>query len=196
KRSDCFSERSECMRDGEDSYRRFLDGDKNAISEIVEAYRAGLEYFLLSVTGDENTAEELTQDTFVYLFVKKPKYKNVASFNTWLYTIGKHRAYKHMKKCSRCVPTEISSASLFSEDLRTLEEKYFSDMEKQNVLDVMGKLKSEYREILWLTYFEELSNKECAEILKKNVHSIEVLLSRARQALKKLLQEEGYTYEN
>ena len=184
------------MRDGEDSYRRFLDGDKNAISEIVEAYRAGLEYFLLSVTGDENTAEELTQDTFVYLFVKKPKYKNVASFKTWLYTIGKHRAYKHMKKCSRCVPTEISSASLFSEDLRTLEEKYFSDMEKQNVLDVMGKLKSEYREILWLTYFEELSNKECAEILKKNVHSIEVLLSRARQALKKLLQEEGYTYEN
>lgn len=184
------------MKDGADSYRRFLCGDKEAITEIVEAYRAGLEYFLLSVTGDEDIAEELTQDTFVYLFVKKPKYRNVASFKTWLYTIGKHRAYKYIKKCSRCVPLELNYSSLFSEDIRTLEEKYFSDMEKLSVLDAMGKLRSEYREILWLTYFEELSNKECAEIMKKSVHNIEVLVSRARQALKKLLQEEGYTYEN
>ena len=184
------------MLDGADSYRRFLDGDKEAITEIVEAYRAGLEYFLLSVTGSEDIAEELTQDTFVYLFVKKPKYKNVASFKTWLYTIGKHRAYKYMKKRSKYVPLDASFTPLFSPDIRELEEKYFSDMEKLNVLEVMGKLKNEYREILWLTYFEELSNKECAEIMQKSVHSIEVLVSRARQALKKLLQEEGYTYEN
>ena len=184
------------MKDGADSYRRFLGGDKEAITEIVEAYRAGLEYFLLSVTGDEDIAEELTQDTFVYLFVKKPKYRNVASFKTWLYTIGKHRAYKYMKKRSRCVPLEMNYSSLFSEDIRTLEEKYFSDMEKLNVLDAMGKLRSEYREILWLTYFEELSNKECAGILGKKVHDIESLLYRARKALKRILQEEGYTYEN
>lgn len=183
------------MTDGADSYRRFLGGDKEAITEIVEAYRAGLEYFLLSVTGDEYIAEELTQDTFVYLFIKKPKYKNVASFKTWLYTIGKHKAYKYMKKRSKCVPLEMNSP-LFSEDIRTLEEKYFSDEQKLNVLDAMGKLKGEYREILWLTYFEELSNRECAEIMQKNVHSIEVLVSRARKSLKKLLQEEGYTYEN
>ncbi len=184
------------MQDGADSYRRFLDGDKEAITEIVEAYRAGLEYFLLSVTGDEDIAEELTQDTFVYLFVKKPKYRNIASFKTWLYTIGKHKAYKHIKKRSKYIPVEMSYTPLFSEDIRELEEKYFSDMEKLNVLDVMGRLKSEYREVLWLTYFEELSNKECAEIMHKSVHNIEVLVSRARQALKKLLQEEGYTYEN
>lgn len=184
------------MNDGADSYRRFLDGDKEAITEIVEAYRAGLEYFLLSVTGSEDIAEELTQDTFVYLFVKKPKYKNIASFRTWLYTIAKHRAYKHMKKQAKYVPVEINCSTLFSEDIRTLEKKYFSDMEKLNVLDAIGKLKSEYREVLWLTYFEELSNKECAAIMQKSVHSIEVLVSRARQALKKLLQEEGYTYEN
>ena len=184
------------MQDGADSYRRFLGGDKEAITEIVEAYRAGLEYFLLSVTGDEDMAEELTQDTFVYLFVKKPKYRNVASFKTWLYTIGKHKAYKYMKKRSKYVPVEMSYTPLFSEDIRELEEKYFSDMEKLNVLDVMGRLKSEYREVLWLTYFEELSNKECAEIMHKSVHNIEVLVSRARQVLKKLLQEEGYTYEN
>ena len=153
-------------------------------------------YFLLSITGNEDAAEELTQDTFVYLFVKKPKYKNVASFKTWLYTIGKHKAYKYMKKHSGYVSLEMNYHAIFNEDMRTLEEKYFTDTEKLNVLDVMSRLKSQYREILWLTYFEELSNKECAEIMNKSVHNIEVLVSRARQTLKKLLLEEGYTYEN
>lgn len=184
------------MRDGAEAYKRFLDGDKNAIGEIVEEYRAGLEYFLLSITGSEDTAEELTQDTFVYLFVKKPKYKPVASFRTWLYTIAKNKAYRYMKKNSKSLSYEYNSSFAISEDLRLLEEKYFSDIEKLNVLDVMAKLKSEYREILWLTYYEGFSNKECARITGKKVHNIEVLVSRARQALKKLLQEEGYTYEN
>ena len=84
------------MFDGAVSYKRFLAGETDAIGEIVEEYRTGLEYFLLSIIGDEDMAEELTQDTFVYLFIKKPKYKPVASFRTWLYTIAKHRAYSYI----------------------------------------------------------------------------------------------------
>ncbi len=184
------------MCDGAESYSRFLKGDKNAIGEIVEEYRAGLQFFLLSITGNEHTAEELTQSTFVYLFVKKPKYKPVASFRTWLYTIAKNKAYRYMKKNSRYIPFPSDCNITISEDLLKLEERYFNETEKLDVLDVMSKLKSEYREVLWLTYFEGISNKECAEIMGKKVHNIEVLNSRARQALKKLLQEEGYTYEN
>ncbi len=184
------------MADGADSYNRFLFGDKNAIAEIVEEYRAGLEYFLLSVTGNEDIAEELTQDTFVYLFIKKPKYKPVATFRTWLYTIAKNRAYKYLKKNSRYVSVNDETAVFIPDDIRSLEEKYFQDIENLNILEVMGKLKSEYREVLWLTYFEGFNNKDCAKILGKKVHNIEMLLCRARQALKKLLQEEGYEYEN
>lgn len=184
------------MDPGADSYKRFLKGDKNAIGEIVEGYRAGLEYFLLSIVNNEDTAEEIAQDTFVYLFVKKPKYKEKSSFKTWLYTIGKNRAYKYLKKNQKYTSLDESYPVFISDERMALEEKYFSDTEKLNVISVMSKLKKEYREILWLTYFEELSNRECAEILGKKLHDIESLLYRARKALKKLLQEEGYTYEN
>ena len=60
----------------------------------------------------------------------------------------------------------------------------------------MNNLKEEYREVLWLTYFEGMSNKETAEILKKKVHAVEATLSRARAALKKELEKEGFIYEN
>ena len=86
------------MDPGADSYKRFLKGDNDAIGEIVEMYRAGLEYFLLSILNNEDLAEEITQDTFCYLFIKKPKFKEKSSFKTWLYQIGKNRAYKYLKK--------------------------------------------------------------------------------------------------
>ena len=57
------------------------------------------------------------------------------------------------------------------------------------------KLKSEHRQVLWLTYFEQLSNKETAMVMKKSVHSIENLLSRARKSLKFELEKENFDYE-
>ena len=59
----------------------------------------------------------------------------------------------------------------------------------------MCRLKPEYRQILWLIYFEDFSNKEAAKIMKKKVHNIEVLASRARKALKEELEREDFIYE-
>ena len=184
------------LDNGADNYKRFLKGDIDAIGEIIQEYRAGLEYFLITIVNNEDAAEEITQDTFCYLFIKKPKFKEKSSFKTWLYTIGKNRAYRYLKKAQKYISLDENSESFISDERMLLEEKYFSDTEKLNILDVIGKLKKEYKEILWLTYFENLSNKECAEILGKKVHNIESLLYRARLALKKILQEEGYTDEN
>ena len=60
----------------------------------------------------------------------------------------------------------------------------------------MRKLTPEYQQVLWLIYFEELSNKEAAKIMKKSVRSVESLLYRARKSLKSQLEMEGFDYEN
>ena len=60
----------------------------------------------------------------------------------------------------------------------------------------MRKLAPEYRQVLWLVYFDELSNKEAAKVMKKSVRSIESLLYRARKALRSQLETEGFEYEN
>lgn len=59
----------------------------------------------------------------------------------------------------------------------------------------MRRLKPEYRQILWLIYFEGFSNKEAAVIMKRSTHSVETLVYRARQSLKSKLDEEGFVYE-
>lgn len=56
-------------------------------------------------------------------------------------------------------------------------------------------LKPEYRQILWLIYFEEFSSKEASVVMKKSVHNIETLVYRARKSLKTQLEMEGFVYE-
>ena len=64
------------MDNGASSYRRFLDdGDVQGLDEIIIEYSDGLILYLTSIVGNVQTAEELTEDTFVLLGTKKPKFK-------------------------------------------------------------------------------------------------------------------------
>ena len=59
----------------------------------------------------------------------------------------------------------------------------------------METLNPDYRQVLYLTYFEELSNSEAARVMKKSCRQIENLLYRAKQALRSKLEKEGFEYE-
>ena len=59
----------------------------------------------------------------------------------------------------------------------------------------MNKLKPEYAQVLYLIYFEGFTNDETAQIMKKTKKQVIDLLYRAKAALKKQLEKEGYNYD-
>ena len=107
------------MDNGASSYRRFRDnGDDSGLDEIIMDYSDGLMLYLTSIVGNIWTAEELTEDTFVLLGTKKPKYKGNSSFKTWLYTIGRNLALKHLKKAAKYSAVPIEEISELSSDCK------------------------------------------------------------------------------
>ena len=76
------------MDSGMDSYRRFLSGDNSGLEEIICVYKDGLILYLHGVVNDLQLAEELTENTFVKLVVKRPRFSQQSAFKTWLYTIS------------------------------------------------------------------------------------------------------------
>ena len=80
------------MDDGANSYRRFLDGDDNGISEIVVKYKDGLILYLNGYVSNIFIAEELAEDTFFRLITKKPRFSAKSSFKSFLYAIGRNVA--------------------------------------------------------------------------------------------------------
>jgi RNA polymerase sigma-70 factor (ECF subfamily) len=187
------------MDNGESSYRRFLEGDDSGFIEIIRDYKDGLILFLHSMTRDYALAEELCEDTFVRLAVKKPKFNGRCAFKTFLYAIGRRVAADNLRRMSR---REILSLEALSEEGfdppadEDVSESYLKDERKLIVHRALGRLTPTHRQVLWLVYFENLSIKEAADVLGKTVHATDSLIYRARLSMKAQLEKEGITNED
>ena len=182
------------MDNGADCYNRFLSGDKDAIEEIIRDYKDGLVFYLFNIVGNIHRAEELTIDTFVKLFYERPKYKGRCSFKTWLYSIGRYTALDYIRKNKRVSEFSIDDALDIS-DGENLERDYIKNEERYRLRQTINRLKPEYSQVLYLIYFEGFDTSETAKIMDKSNKQITDLLYRAKAALKKEIEKEGYKYD-
>ena len=181
------------MDNGASSYRRFLSGDESALTEIVSQYRPGLQNYINSIVNNFDVAEDLTEDTFVKLLVKKPKDKGEASFKTWLYTIGRNLAIDYLRKNPKGRYVPLDEIYDISGEIMGFDSCVEEQSEIRNTLESIN---GNYKNILILFYFEDFSIEEISKIIKKPKRSTSVLLHRAKKALKNQLEKEHFTYEN
>lgn len=173
---------------GAEYYAKFIDGDNSYIGLIISEYREGLMMYLYRFTNDIDFAEDLTEDTFVKLYAKKPKFSGKCSFKTWLYTIGRNIAIDYRR---RHPFTWVSFEKCSDMKADTDVEARFEKTEQNAELSrAMQKLKLEYRQVLHLVYIEGLSTEETGKIMKKNSKQIGNLLYRAKGALRNILGKE------
>ena len=176
------------------AYKRFLDGDKEALREIIRDHQSGLVMYLNSYVRDLNTADELCSEVFVRLAMKKPNYRGGSSFKTFLYAIGRNVALEYLRLNKRTQTVPLDELLEFPDEADPAET--FLDNERsETIYRALGKLKPEYAQALWLAYFEELSNKEIAAVMKKSLSAVKSLLHRAKPALKEELEKEGFDYD-
>ncbi len=184
------------MDNGASSYRRFLEGDDEAIVEIIRDYKDGLILYLCGIVGDVYTAEDLMTETFVKLTVKKPRFfsKN-ASFKTWLYKVARNLALDHLRKRSKISDRPIEDYGNILIDSADVLSSYIEKEERTHLHLAMENLKDEYRQVLYLVFFEDFENTQVATVMKKTTRQVENLLYRAKKALRAELEKKGFVYE-
>ena len=112
------------------------------------------------------------------------QFKEKSSFKTWLYTIGRNTAIDYLRKTKRQNTISLEQCGELSSEEYELERNYIRQEQIEELYRALGRIKPEYRQILWLTYIEGFSHKETAGIIKKTVHAIDTLVFRAKLALK------------
>lgn len=182
------------MDNGEISYRKYLDGDDDGLVEIIRDYKDGLILYLKGITGNISSAEEIMEETFFKIAVKKPVFKGKSSFKTWLYSIGRNAAIDVMRKNSRISSFSIDDYANIADE-KNIEIEYLKDEQKIMLHKAINNLNPDYRQILYLTYFEGFTIDEAAVIMKKNKKQINNLLYRAKQSLRNELEKGGFVYE-
>ena len=183
------------MDNGASSYRRFLDGDDKGLAEIVRDYRDGLILYLNGVVNNISVAEELMEETFFKVITTKPRFNAKYSFKTWLYTIGRNVAIDYLRHNAKQSASSFDDFENYIQDEFDLEKLYIIEDRKIAVHRALKKLNAEYRQVLWLLYFDGMTNSDAAIVMKKNTRQMKNLVYRAKSALKSELDKEGFVYE-
>ena len=185
-----------------DIYDRYINGDKTAFEEILHTYRHGLTRYLYRCVGDLETAEELSEDCFVELFLHPGRYRREASLKNYLYAVARHKAASHLRRHRRVrfVPIEEVAAMCLdngTEERCAAVERLFAAAERrQAVMRALSALPEDYGVTLYLLYFEGLSCEAAAKAMGKSRKQLYNLTARAKAAMREQLEKEGFADED
>lgn len=142
------------------------------------------------MVGDWPEAEELMIDAYAQLALKRGQFLGKSSLKTYLYTIARNLAIRHVRNRKRQRLIVDSPPVISAEQVFEREEG------KRTLHRALGELPAQYSEVLYLLYFESLSHAQAATVLRKSKKQIDNLAQRGKAALKeRLKKEEGWARE-
>lgn len=172
-------------------YKDFLKGSKESFNIIIQRYRRPLISFIMKYVKNIEAAEDLAQDTFVYILINKKEYDFKYTLKTYLYTIAKCRAINYLRKQNKLI--EFDEAYILDFDMESnIEDNLIKQEQNELLYGTLKKLKQEYQIAIYLADFQGFQYKEICKILNKTMPQTKMLIHRARKALNKLLKKEDY----
>ncbi len=178
------------LDNGASSYRRFLDGDKNAFDDIMSEHFYKLVLFIDRYVGDIHQAEDIAMDVFVYLIVHRHRYNFKTNFKTYLYMLAASRAIDYIRH-DRVLATQPLDDCNAATERDELFDAVFEGERKKALYDAISALPEEMRAAVYLVYFEGMSYDAAAEVMHMSRKKVDNLLYRAKQKLCELLGNDG-----
>lgn len=178
--------------DDSDLIRHCLTGDSHACADLYQRWCGCVYRLAYCILRQEQDAEEVTQDVFVYALSRLASYDaSKSAFRTWLYTITISRSRNKLRR--KWLPTvEIGewseSDAERGDETRPPEDLSELQAERERVWAALGKLSPKLREAVVLRYFEYLTYPEIGQILNCPMKTIQSRVRLAHKELRKLLE--------
>ena len=175
---------------------RYLSGDRNAISILIERYSTRVRDYIRMMVKDNDVADDILQETLIKAVrvIDEGRYTDTGKFLSWVLRIAHNRVldYFRAQKSSRTVSESDAGYNMlgtlrFAEN--TVEDKMVAEQIEADVRRLIDFLPEEQREVVMMRYFAGMSFQEIAE---QTDVSINTALGRMRYALinlRKMIKE-------
>ena len=176
---------------------RIIGGDRDRFTELVKRYEKRVINYVYRITHRYEEAHDLAQEIFVKVYLALDRYDPKYQFSTWVFRIAQNASIDALRKKGIA---EVPLAR--PADDEGVREREFADggvspyralKNKQlgaAIDDAVRKLPPDYRELIQLRHFAELSYEEIATMKKLPLGTVKNKLFRARQALRDLLPKD------
>ena len=168
--------------------RRGRFGDDAALSTLVHRHHAAAYRVALSLTRDDDAAQDVVQDAFLKAFRALDSFRGDAAFRTWLLTITANEARGSLRKSGRRRETALEDAGpVRSEDVDPAEAAVRSQ-ESARAREMMEQLPEKQRMSVSLRIDEGLSFKEIGQIIESSEGAARVNYFHGIRRLRELLR--------
>lgn len=149
---------------------------KQSIEEVMEKYGDMVYRIALTHTNSPENAEDVFQDVFIAYSEKLLKFKNEEHIKAWLIRVT-------INKCKN-----IKASSWYRKTVELTDQISFESPEELGVFEAVNKLPENYKNVIYLNYYEGYKLKEIAKILNTNENTIKTWSFRAKEILKENLK--------
>ena len=168
-------------------------GDTEAFGELIVAHQNAVYAVVLAITGDIDTADDLTQTCFLEAFRRLGELRDRDRFGPWLHAIARNRSRDWLRQQSRAPdlsgdPSELRDAARH-ELPEDPQARALASERDEAVRRAVSTLSAEYRSVVLLRYIGELDYADIADALGISVSAVKMRWHRARIMLEERLSE-------
>jgi len=170
-----------------DLIARVLAGDAERFGILVDRYQNEFATYAAHVTGSEDDAADVIQDSFVRAYQSLRRCREPENFKGWLFRIVSNQCKTHVARHAsrRAEPLESLASAAAPDDPE--RDAVTGDL-RQRVQQALSRLPEDQREALILKYVQDLGVSEIAAMLTVSISALKMRLLRGRQALLRELE--------
>lgn len=176
-------------------YNDYLNGEKEAFEILYNKYKNKIEYFIYNIVKDYQKAEDIAQETFIYVI--QHQMRENSSFKYYIYLVARSKALNYINVEKR--RNEITE-KYFANDNEQIEKDVLdiitTEESKKELLESIELLDERYKNAIYLVNIEGLSYEETSKILGETLQNTKNLIHRAKKQLRKILLKKGFNEMN
>jgi RNA polymerase sigma-70 factor, ECF subfamily len=164
---------------------RVAGGDERAFQLLSRRHLPAMLGLARRILGNAAEAEDVAQEAFMRVWTHAPRWQPLAQFRTWLTRVVINLCLDRKR---RAPWVGLETAGDIADPERGAGEKAEDDERERMLAAAIEKLPVRQRSAIVLTYGDGMSNAQVAEVLDTSVSAVETLLVRAKQNLRRALE--------
>jgi len=168
-------------------------GDVEAFTELVRRFQEKIYHTILSLTRNQQDADDLAQETFMHAYKSLRNFKQRSTFYTWIYRIAVNLTLNFLKRRKRDEKREVhvedysldvkSAASTLSPERYSMKKEL-----SEKLKEAIDSLPLTYRASFVLVVFQGMTHTQAARILRCSENTVSWRMHKARTMLQQILR--------
>ncbi|MBR6577762.1 MAG: RNA polymerase sigma factor [Clostridia bacterium] len=160
--------------------------------QLYKTYFNDVYLYILRLSGNEHIAEEITSDTFFKAMKSIDSFREDCDVRVWLCQIAKNCYYSYIKKSNMIQSIDDDEILEIPDAASDVAEEYAKKDEIARIQKILHDVNDPYKEVFMWRVYADLSFKQIAQIFGKTENWACVTYHRARQMIKKRLEEKSH----